>query len=102
MIKILIADDHPVVRKGLKEIIEEAPDMIVVGEASNGGGSFRVCKVAFYKEKFRRQEKEINLSSLWKKEKVKIIKMNLLKQKKRIKANQSLGARSRRISLRGK
>jgi two-component system invasion response regulator UvrY len=37
MIKILIADDHPVVRKGLKEIIEEAPDMIVGGEASNGG-----------------------------------------------------------------
>jgi two-component system invasion response regulator UvrY len=36
MIKILIADDHPVVRKGLKEIIEEASDMIVGGEASNG------------------------------------------------------------------
>jgi DNA-binding NarL/FixJ family response regulator len=36
MIKILIADDHPVVRKGLKEIIEETPDMIVSDEASNG------------------------------------------------------------------
>ncbi len=36
MIKILIADDHPVVRKGLKEIIEEIPDMVVGGEASNG------------------------------------------------------------------
>jgi len=36
MIKILIADDHPVVRKGLKEIIEETPDMVVGGEASNG------------------------------------------------------------------
>jgi two-component system invasion response regulator UvrY len=36
MIKILIADDHPVVRKGLKEIIEEASDMTVGGEASNG------------------------------------------------------------------
>ena len=36
MIKILIADDHPVVRKGLKEIIEEIPDMAVHGEASNG------------------------------------------------------------------
>jgi len=36
MIKILIADDHPVVRKGLKEIIEEIPDMAVRGEASNG------------------------------------------------------------------
>lgn len=36
MIKILIADDHPVVRKGLREIIEETPDMKVVDEASNG------------------------------------------------------------------
>ncbi len=36
MIKILIADDHPVVRKGLREIIEETPDMRVSGEASKG------------------------------------------------------------------
>jgi len=36
MIKILIADDHPVVRKGLKEIIEDTPDMMVGDEASNG------------------------------------------------------------------
>jgi len=36
MIKILIADDHPVVRKGLKEIIEDIPDMAVRGEASTG------------------------------------------------------------------
>jgi len=36
MIKILIADDHPIVRKGLKDIIEEIPDMAVGGEASNG------------------------------------------------------------------
>ena len=36
MIKIFIADDHPVVRKGLKEIIEEIPDMVVGGEASTG------------------------------------------------------------------
>jgi len=36
MIRILIADDHPVVRKGLKEIIEETTDMRVADEASNG------------------------------------------------------------------
>jgi DNA-binding NarL/FixJ family response regulator len=36
MIKILIADDHPVVRKGLKEIIKDNSDMLVAGEASNG------------------------------------------------------------------
>jgi DNA-binding NarL/FixJ family response regulator len=36
MIKILIADDHPVVRKGLKEIIQATSDMTVSGEASDG------------------------------------------------------------------
>lgn len=36
MIKILIADDHPIVRIGLKEIIEETSDMVVADEATNG------------------------------------------------------------------
>ncbi len=36
MIKILIADDHPVVRKGLKEIIVETPGMEVLAEATRG------------------------------------------------------------------
>ncbi len=35
-IKVLIADDHAIVRKGLKQVLEEAPDMEVGGEASNG------------------------------------------------------------------
>ncbi|MCI0490712.1 MAG: response regulator transcription factor [Blastocatellia bacterium] len=36
MIKILIADDHPIVREGLKQIIAKTPDMEVAGEALNG------------------------------------------------------------------
>lgn len=36
MIRILIADDHAVVRKGLKQILSETPDMFVAAEASNG------------------------------------------------------------------
>jgi DNA-binding NarL/FixJ family response regulator len=36
MIKIIIADDHAIVRKGLKQILEETPDLIVADEASNG------------------------------------------------------------------
>jgi DNA-binding NarL/FixJ family response regulator len=36
MIKVLIADDHPVVREGLKQILSKATDMIVGGEALNG------------------------------------------------------------------
>jgi DNA-binding NarL/FixJ family response regulator len=35
MIKILIADDHPIVRQGLKQIISEEPAMQVLGEAQN-------------------------------------------------------------------
>jgi two-component system, NarL family, invasion response regulator UvrY len=36
MIKIFIADDHAIVRKGLKQIISETPDMIVSEETDNG------------------------------------------------------------------
>jgi two-component system invasion response regulator UvrY len=36
MIRILIADDHRIVREGLKQILAENPDMIVADEASNG------------------------------------------------------------------
>jgi DNA-binding NarL/FixJ family response regulator len=36
MINILIADDHAIVRKGLKQILAETSDMVVTGEASNG------------------------------------------------------------------
>ena len=36
MIRLLIADDHAVVRKGLKQIVTETADMVVAGEAANG------------------------------------------------------------------
>ena len=36
MIKVLIADDHAIVRKGLKQILEETSDLIVTGEATSG------------------------------------------------------------------
>ncbi len=36
MIRILIADDHPVVRRGLKQILSDDADMVVADEASNG------------------------------------------------------------------
>jgi NarL family two-component system response regulator LiaR len=35
-IRILIADDHPVVRKGLAALIETQPDLELVGEAEDG------------------------------------------------------------------
>lgn len=35
-INILIADDHPIVREGFKQVLSETTDMVVAGEASNG------------------------------------------------------------------
>ena len=34
MIRVLIADDHAVVRRGLREILSEASDIVVAGEAT--------------------------------------------------------------------
>jgi len=36
MIKVLIADDHAVVREGVKHILSEMPDMVIAGEAGRG------------------------------------------------------------------
>ncbi|MCC0099195.1 response regulator transcription factor [Streptomyces flavotricini] len=36
MIRILLADDHPVVREGLRGMLSAEPDLEVVGEAANG------------------------------------------------------------------
>ena len=38
MIRVVIADDHPVVRTGLRQIVAVQPDMQVVGEAADGTG----------------------------------------------------------------
>jgi len=36
MIKVLLVDDHAIVRKGIVALLETEPDIQVVGEASNG------------------------------------------------------------------
>jgi len=35
-IRILIADDHPTLREGLRRLLEAEPDLQVIGEATNG------------------------------------------------------------------
>ncbi len=44
MIKILIADDHAIVREGLKQIVAEEKDMLVAGEAGNANEMFDILK----------------------------------------------------------
>ncbi|MBI4267243.1 MAG: response regulator transcription factor [Chloroflexi bacterium] len=36
MIRLFIADDHAIVREGLKRIVADYPDIVVTGEASDG------------------------------------------------------------------
>jgi DNA-binding NarL/FixJ family response regulator len=42
-IRVLIADDHPVVRQGLRVLLEVQEDMDVVGEASDGAEAARMA-----------------------------------------------------------
>lgn len=43
-IRLIIADDHPVVRDGLRGMLESQPDFEVVGEASDGVTTLRLVE----------------------------------------------------------
>jgi NarL family two-component system response regulator YdfI len=43
VIRLLIADDHPVVREGLRALLETAPDITLVGEAGDGAEAVRLA-----------------------------------------------------------
>ena len=48
MIRILIADDHAIVRAGLKQFIADEPDMVVAGEAETGGQALGFVRAQEY------------------------------------------------------
>jgi DNA-binding NarL/FixJ family response regulator len=54
-IRILVVDDHPIVREGLAVLISGQPDMSVVGEASNGREAI---------QQFRSQHPDITLMDI--------------------------------------
>jgi two-component system, NarL family, invasion response regulator UvrY len=43
-IKVLVADDHEIVRQGLKTIISEHSDLCIAGEAENGNQVLKIVK----------------------------------------------------------
>lgn len=43
-ITVLIVDDHPLFRQGLREVLNTEPDVMVVGEASDGEEALRVAR----------------------------------------------------------
>jgi len=42
--KIFIVDDHPIVRKGLAQLINQEPDMVICGEAENAQSALDLLK----------------------------------------------------------
>ncbi|MEC5163727.1 two-component system, NarL family, invasion response regulator UvrY [Janthinobacterium sp. CG_23.3] len=45
-IKVFIADDHAIVREGLKQILAETGDIVVAGEAENGLDAVKLFRAA--------------------------------------------------------
>ncbi len=43
-LRVLIADDHPVFRNGMRALLSSTPDMEVVGEASSGDEAVRLAE----------------------------------------------------------
>ncbi|MGH9746824.1 MAG: response regulator [Candidatus Acidiferrales bacterium] len=43
-IKVLLVDDHSLVRRGFRRMLEDEPDIVVVGEASDGDEAVRLAK----------------------------------------------------------
>ncbi len=44
MIRVVIADDHPLVRAGLRQVLADEPDIEVVGEAADGDETVAVLR----------------------------------------------------------
>jgi two-component system invasion response regulator UvrY len=44
MIRVLLVDDHELVRTGVRSILERAPDIDVVAEASTGEEALKLVK----------------------------------------------------------
>jgi DNA-binding NarL/FixJ family response regulator len=48
MIKVLIADDHALIRKGLKQLLDDTEELRVTGEADTGIEAFRMAQTGAF------------------------------------------------------
>lgn len=48
MIKILVVDDHALIRKGLKQLLEDSPDLKIVGETASGTEAVTLLRAQHY------------------------------------------------------
>ncbi len=46
-IRVLVVDDHAVVRAGIRALLAEVADMVVVGEAGNGGDALQLAEALY-------------------------------------------------------
>lgn len=44
VVRVVLVDDHPIVREGLKQLVNAQPDMRVIGEAADGEDAYRIAK----------------------------------------------------------
>ena len=44
IIEVIIADDHAIVREGLKQILADTKDIVVKGEAETGNSTIKLCR----------------------------------------------------------
>jgi DNA-binding NarL/FixJ family response regulator len=47
MIKVLVVDDHAILRDGIRSLLESQEDILVVGEAENGVEAIEFLKICF-------------------------------------------------------
>jgi DNA-binding NarL/FixJ family response regulator len=42
-VRVLLSDDHPIVRRGVRNILESTPDYVICGEAGNGNQTVQLA-----------------------------------------------------------
>lgn len=43
-IRVILADDHAAVRRGIRRMLEKSPNIVVIGETSTGAGAIRLVQ----------------------------------------------------------